>query len=54
MPMKPASDEQAAPEMTAIAECIPRAIQTKTTKTAMKTSKYLYSVFINANAPLWI
>ena len=52
--MKPARDEAAAPVITAIAECMPKAKYTNITKTAMKANKYLYSVFIKASAPLCI
>ena len=52
--MNPAKEEQAAPTITAIAECIPRPSHTNTTKTDMNINKYVYSVFIKANAPLCI
>ena len=52
MPMNPASDEQRAPTTTAIADSVDKNKYAKTTKTATNTSRYLYSVFINANAPL--
>ena len=54
IPIKPASEEHAAPTITAIAEYIPSPSHTKPTRITMKMSKYLYSVFMNARAPEWI
>ena len=52
--MKPAKDEHSAPTTTAIADSVDKNNCAKITRTTINTSKYLYSVFMNANAPLWI
>ena len=54
MPIKPEREEHDAPTITAMAVSFPRKIPANTTSTRINMMRYLYSVFINASAPLWI